>query len=59
MVAGGALLLSRVEATSSYALGLLPGLCLVGLGAGLVFAAVAGTAMNGIPVEHTGMASVF
>lgn len=59
VVAGGALLLSRVEATSSYAGGLLPGLCLVGLGAGLVFAAVAGTAMNGIPVEHTGMASGF
>ena len=59
VVAGGALLLSRVEATSSYVGGLLPGLCLVGLGAGLVFAAVAGTAMNGIPVEHTGMASGF
>ena len=59
VVAGGALLLSRVEATSSYAGGLLPGLCLVGLGAGLVFAAVAGTAMNGIPAEHTGMASGF
>ena len=37
----------------------LPGLCLVGLGAGLVFAAVAGTAMNGIPAEHAGMASGF
>ena len=36
-----------------------PGLCLVGVGAGLVFAAVAGTAMNGIPAEHSGMASGF
>ena len=59
VVAGGGLLLSRADAASSYAGGLLPGLCLVGVGAGLVFAAVAGTAMNGIPAEHTGMASGF
>ena len=59
IVAGGGLLLSRADATSSYVGGMLPGLCLVGLGAGLVFAAVAGTAMNGIPAEHTGMASGF
>ena len=59
VVAGGGLLLSLADATSSYLGGLLPGLCLVGLGAGLVFAAVAGTAMNGIPTEHTGMASGF
>lgn len=59
VVASGALLLSRADETSSYVGGLLPGLCLVGLGAGLVFAAVAGTAMNGIPAEHTGMASGF
>ena len=59
VVAGGGLLLSRADATSSYLGGLLTGLCLVGLGAGLVFAAVAGTAMSGIPAEHTGMASGF
>ena len=59
VVAGGALLLSGADTTSSYISGLLTGLCLVGLGAGLVFAAVAGTAMNGIPAEHTGMASGF
>jgi EmrB/QacA subfamily drug resistance transporter len=59
VVAGAGLLLSRADETSSYLGGLLPGLCLVGLGAGLVFAAVAGTAMNGIPAEHTGMASGF
>ena len=59
VVAGGGMLLSRADAASSYAGGLLPGLCLVGLGAGMVFAAVAGTALNGIPAEHTGMASGF
>ncbi|HEX5917801.1 MAG TPA: MFS transporter [Nocardioides sp.] len=59
IVGGGALLLSRADATSSFVGGLLPGLCLVGLGAGLVFAAVAGAAMNGIPAQHTGMASGF
>lgn len=59
IVAGGGVLLSRANETSSYVGGLLPGLCLIGVGAGLVFAAVAGTAMNGIPAEHTGMASGF
>ncbi|WP_374455410.1 MFS transporter [Nocardioides sp.] len=59
VIAGGSLVLSRVDAASTYAGGLLPGLCPVGLGAGLVFAAVAGTAMTGIPAGHTGMASGF
>lgn len=59
VVGGGGVLLSRADETSTYVGGLLPGLCLVGVGAGLVFAAVAGTAMNGIPAEHTGMASGF
>jgi EmrB/QacA subfamily drug resistance transporter len=59
VVATGGVLLSRADEASSYVGGLLPGLCLIGVGAGLVFAAVAGTAMNGIPAEHTGMASGF
>ena len=59
LVASGGVLLSRADETSSYLGGLLPGLCLIGVGAGLVFAAVAGTAMNGIPAKHTGMASGF
>jgi EmrB/QacA subfamily drug resistance transporter len=59
VIAGGSLVLSRLDASSTYAGGMLPGLCLVGVGAGLVFAAVAGTAMTGIPTEHTGMASGF
>jgi hypothetical protein len=59
IVAGGSFLLSRADEVSTYATGLLPGLAIVGLGAGLVFAAVAGSAMSGIPAEHSGMASGF
>ena len=38
---------------------LLPGLVILGLGAGMVFVAVSGSAMGGIPDEHAGMASGF
>ena len=55
----GGLLLSLADETSLYAGSLLPGLLVVGIGAGLVFAAVAGSAMVGIPHEHAGMASGF
>jgi predicted MFS family arabinose efflux permease len=55
----GALLLSRATADSSYAAGLLPGLVIFGFGAGMVFVAVSGSAMGGIPDEHAGMASGF
>ena len=53
----GALLLSRATAGASYAADLLPGLVVLGLGAGMVFVAVSGSAMGGIPDEHAGMAS--
>ena len=59
VTAVGALLLSRATADASYAVDLLPGLVVLGLGAGMVFAAVAGSAMGGIPDEHAGMASGF
>ena len=59
VVAGGMLLLSRADGEAAYVADLLPGLAVAGLGAGLVFAAVAGTAMAGIPAEHAGMASGF
>ena len=49
LVAGGALLLSRATATASYATDLLPGLLIIGLGAGMVFVAVSATAMASIP----------
>lgn len=59
VTAGGALLLSRAPSTASYAVDVLPGLIPVGLGAGMVFVAVSGSAMAGIPDQHAGMASGF
>ena len=55
----GAVLLSRVSAGDSYAMGVLPGLLVVGFGTGMVFAAVSASAMTGIPAQHAGMASGF
>ena len=55
----GAFLLSRATADASYAADLLPGLVVLGFGAGMVFVAVSGSAMGGIPDEHAGMASGF
>ena len=55
----GAVLLSRATADASYAANLLPGLVVLGFGAGMVFVAVSGSAMGGIPDEHSGMASGF
>ena len=59
VVAGGSLLLSRATPDASYAVDLLPGLLVVGLGAGLVFVAVSAAAMSNIPDQHVGMASGF
>lgn len=58
-VGGGSLLLSQAPAAASYAANLLPGLVVVGLGAGMVFVAVSASAMGGIPDEHAGLASGF
>jgi Na+/melibiose symporter-like transporter len=55
----GALLISRASSDAKYALNLLPGLVIVGLGAGMVFVADTTSAMGGIPAEHAGMASGF
>ena len=55
----GAVLLSQASDTSSYLMGLLPGLVILGLGVGMVFVAVSVTAMGGIPSQHAGMASGF
>jgi EmrB/QacA subfamily drug resistance transporter len=57
--AAGALLISQASRTATYALDLLPGLIIVGFGAGMVFVAVTTSAMGGIPAEHAGMASGF
>ncbi len=59
ITAAGAILLSRATADASYAADLLPGLAVLGFGAGMVFVAVSGSAMGGIPDEHAGMASGF
>jgi EmrB/QacA subfamily drug resistance transporter len=58
-VGGGSLLLSQATGTATYVVNLLPGLVIVGLGAGLVFVAVSASAMGGIPDSHAGMASGF
>jgi len=59
IVTGGAGLLSQASAGSSYATGVLPGLAIIGVGVGMVFAPVSVTAMAGIPPQHAGMASGF
>ena len=59
LVAGGAVLLSRAPSSASYVADLLPGLLVVGEGAGLVFVAVSAAAMGDIPDQHAGMASGF
>ena len=59
VAAGGAVLLSRASESASFATDLLPGLVILGFGAGLVFVAVSASAMNGIPAQHAGMASGF
>jgi EmrB/QacA subfamily drug resistance transporter len=60
VVAGaGAALVSQASSTASYAVNMMPGLIIVGLGTGMVFVAVSGSAMAGIPAQHSGMASGF
>jgi hypothetical protein len=59
VVAGGAVLLAQASAGSAFATGVLPGLAIIGLGVGMVFAPVSVTAMAGIPPQHAGMASGF
>jgi EmrB/QacA subfamily drug resistance transporter len=55
----GAALLSMVSSEARFAADLLPGMLVLGLGVGMVFVAVAVTAMAGIPAQHAGMASGF
>src|SRR5258708_6401476 len=54
---GGALRLTTVSAGSGYLTGLLPGLLVIGAGAGRVLPAAAITAMSDIAEEHAGLAS--
>ena len=48
-----------MSAGDSYAADVLPGLVVVGFGAGMVFVAVSASAMTGIPAQHSGLASGF
>ena len=60
VVAGaGAALISQAPSTASYAVNLMPGLIIVGIGAGMVFVSVSASAMAGIPAQHSGLASGF
>jgi hypothetical protein len=59
LVTAGAALLSSVGSDAQFATDLLPGMLVLGFGVGVVFVAVAVTAMAGIPAQHAGMASGF
>ena len=54
LVTVGAALLSLVGADARFATDLLPGMLVLGFGVGMVFVAVAVTAMAGIPAQHAG-----
>jgi hypothetical protein len=53
----GAALLSTVDAGSSYAGGVLPGLLVLGLGVGPMFVAISVAAMSQVPERQSGVAS--
>jgi MFS family permease len=53
----GTLILSRLTPDSGYASGVLPGLPVIGLGMGCIFAPAMGTATLGVKLHETGVAS--
>ena len=55
--AGGMLLLSGIDAKSSYALGVLPGVTVFGLGLAIMVAPLTAAALAAAPAAHAGMAS--
>jgi Major Facilitator Superfamily len=55
--AGGMALLTQVTVTSSYISGVLPGVLILGLGLGLIFAQAINTATTGVAREDSGVAS--
>ncbi|GIF37700.1 DHA2 family efflux MFS transporter permease subunit [Actinoplanes xinjiangensis] len=57
IAAGGMLLLTRLELDSTYAADVLPGLIIVGLGLGLVFAPTQNAATSGVEHRDAGVAS--
>jgi EmrB/QacA subfamily drug resistance transporter len=59
LTAAGAALLSTASGAARFAPDLLPGLLVLGLGAGMVFVSVSVSSMAGIPAQHAGLASGF
>jgi EmrB/QacA subfamily drug resistance transporter len=57
IAAGGMALLTRLDLHSSYASGVLPGLLVIGLGLGLVFAPTQNAATSGVEHRDAGVAS--
>jgi hypothetical protein len=57
VAAAGMAYLTRLDLDSSYAGGVLPGLILIGLGLGLVFAPTQNTATSGVAAQDSGVAS--
>ncbi len=57
MAAGGMALLTRLDLDSTYVSGVLPGLIIVGLGLGLIFAPTQNTAVSGVQHRDAGVAS--
>ncbi|MFI7543586.1 DHA2 family efflux MFS transporter permease subunit [Actinoplanes sp. NPDC049599] len=57
IAAGGMLLLTQLELDSTYVTGVLPGLIIVGLGLGLVFAPTQNAAVSGVEHRDAGVAS--
>lgn len=59
LAAVGSGLLSLATGSATYGVDILPGLVVLGLGVGMVFAPVSVTSMAGIPAQHSGTASGF
>jgi EmrB/QacA subfamily drug resistance transporter len=59
LVTAGALLLAAAPDEASYALHVLPGFLVLGVGMGLVFPGVTVTALSQVPAEEAGLASGF
>jgi hypothetical protein len=57
LAAGGMAFLTQVSVTSSYLSGVLPGLIILGLGMGVIFAQSINTATSGVAREDSGVSS--
>ncbi len=57
IAAGGMVFMTRLDLDSTYASGVLPGLLVIGLGMGLIFAPTQNAATSGVGVNDAGVAS--